>query len=51
MAAIARVLTRNFSTTALETETLKHIAMVCGAGLVVSVVLMSYGLDLSPGFF
>ena len=41
MAAIARVVTGNFSTTALETETLKHIAMVCGAG----------GLDLSPGFF
>jgi hypothetical protein len=51
MAAIARVLARNFSTTGLETETLKPIAMVCGAGLAVSVVLMSYGLDLSPGFF
>ena len=51
MAAIARVLARNFSTTAPETETLKYIAMLCGAGLLVSLVLMSYGLDLSPGFF
>jgi hypothetical protein len=51
MAAIARVLARNFSTTAPETEILKYIAMLCGAGLLVSLVLMSYGLDLSPGFF
>jgi hypothetical protein len=51
MAAIARVLARNFSTTALEVETLKQLAMLCGAGLLVSLVLMTYGLDLSPGFF
>jgi hypothetical protein len=51
MAALARVLVRNFPTKVLETETLKHIAMLCGAGLLVSLVLMSYGLDVSPGFF
>jgi hypothetical protein len=51
MAAIARVLARNFPTTAVEVETLKQLAMFCGAGLLVSLILMTYGLDLSPGFF
>jgi hypothetical protein len=35
-----------------ETEDLKIVAMFCGAaGLFVSLLLASYGLDLSPGFF
>jgi hypothetical protein len=51
MAAIARVLARKFSATDLEVEALKQIALFCGAGLLVSLILMSYGLDLSPGFF
>lgn len=51
MAALARVLARKFPSTDLEVETLKQIALFCGAGLLVTLVLMSYGLDLSPGFF
>jgi hypothetical protein len=51
MAAIARVLTRKFPKTALEVEILRQLAMLCGAGLLVLLILMSYGLDLSPGFF
>jgi hypothetical protein len=51
MAAIARALARKFPSTDLEVEALKQIALLCGAGLLVSLVLMSYGLDLSPGFF
>jgi hypothetical protein len=35
----------------LGTETLKVVAVFCGAGLFVSLLLASYGLDLSPGFF
>ena len=50
MAALARVLTR-VSGTRVETETLKTILMLCGVGLAVSLLLASYGLDLSPGFF
>jgi hypothetical protein len=50
-AAIAKALARRFPATTLEAETLKQLAMFCGAGLLVSLVLMSYGLDLSPGFF
>jgi hypothetical protein len=51
MATIARLLTHKFSATEFEIETLKQLAMVCGAGLLVSLFLMTNGLDLSPGFF
>jgi hypothetical protein len=51
MAAIARVFARKFLPADLEIEVLKQIALFSGAGLLVSLVLMSYGLDLSPGFF
>ena len=38
-----------------EIETLKVIAIFCGAGLLVSLLcvlfFLSYGLDLGPGFF
>ena len=51
MTAIARVLSRAFPATQGDIETLKTIAMFCGAGLVVSLLLATYGVDLSPGFF
>jgi hypothetical protein len=52
MAAIARALTRAFpATSSLEVETLTQLELLAGAGLLVSVALMTYGLDLSPGFF
>jgi hypothetical protein len=50
MAAIARALSR-VSGTNVDVETVKTIAMFCGVGLVVSLLLATYGLDLSPGFF
>ena len=50
MAAIARILSR-VSGTQVEIETLKIIAIFCGVGLFVSLLLASYGLDLSGGFF
>jgi hypothetical protein len=50
MAAIARALTR-ISGTQVEVESLKIIAMFCGTGLLISLLLATYGLDLSPGFF
>ncbi len=52
MAAIAKVLSHAFPDTRLsDVEVLKMIAMFCGVGLTVSLLLASYGLDLSPGFF
>ena len=35
----------------LDVETLKTLAVFCGAGLTASLLLASYGLDLSAGLF
>jgi hypothetical protein len=51
MAAIARVLARKFPTTRTDVEILKQLGLFCAAGLLVSLLMMTYGLDLSPGFF
>jgi hypothetical protein len=51
MTAIARVLSRRLPAGKADIEALKTIAMFCGVGLLVSLMLASYGLDLSPGFF
>jgi hypothetical protein len=48
--AIAHALSRAVQS-AGEFDTLKFIAIFCGVGLLVSLVCMTYGLDLSPGFF
>ena len=50
MAAIAKVLSRA-SGTYIDIETLKTLAIFSGAGLLVSLLFASYGLDLSSGFF
>jgi hypothetical protein len=34
-----------------DTDIVKTLVMFCGVGLFVSVLLASYGLDLSAGFF
>jgi hypothetical protein len=51
MAALARALARAFPATNVEVETLKMIALFCGVGLVVSLLLARIGLDISAGFF
>jgi hypothetical protein len=51
MAAIARALGRAFPSAQIDVETLKTLAMFCGVGLVVSLLLATWGLDMSPGFF
>lgn len=51
MTAIARVLSRTLPASQADVDTLKTIGMFCGVGLLVSLMLASYGLDLSPGFF
>jgi hypothetical protein len=38
------------SGTGFDIETLKIIIMFCGIGLTVSLMYLSYGVDLSPGF-
>jgi hypothetical protein len=52
MTALVQALSRLSTGTDIETgTTLKALALLCGAGLFVSVLFASYGLDLSPGFF
>lgn len=51
MAAIAPALSRVFPTTSIEADPLRNIAIFCGAGLLVSLCVASYGLDLSAGLF
>jgi hypothetical protein len=51
MAALTRILARAFPATPTEIDVLQQLALLCGAGLLVSLLLMTYGLDLSPGFF
>ena len=49
MAAVAKVLLRA-SGTQVDVETLKTIAMFCGAGLALALLLAANGLDISAGF-
>jgi hypothetical protein len=50
MTAIARVVS-SASGTPVDIETLRTVLLFCGAGLAVSLLAASLGLDLSPGFF
>ena len=50
MTAIAQALSRAFATTR-DVESLKQVAIFCGAGLLVSLLMLTWGFDLGPGFF
>jgi hypothetical protein len=50
MATLARMLSRA-SGFEIDVETLRPIVIFCGAGLLFALMLLSYGVDLSPGFF
>jgi hypothetical protein len=51
MAALAKVFYRVFPTTITFPEALKELLIFGAAGLFVSLLLASYGLDLSAGLF
>jgi hypothetical protein len=50
MTAIARALSHAI-TTINGNEILKQIVLLCAAGLLVSLLMLTYGVDLSPGLF
>ena len=50
MATLARALSRAFITIN-EVEVLKQLVLFAAAGLFVSLLLLTYGLDHDPGFF
>jgi hypothetical protein len=51
VAAIARAFSRAFPTNSVRAECLRQLVALGAAVLFVSLLLASYGLDLSPGFF
>jgi hypothetical protein len=51
MTALVQAFSRLSTSKNLEIEALKILAMICAAGLFVSLLYATYGLDLSPGFF
>jgi hypothetical protein len=52
MTALVKILTRAFpANSSLKAELLKQLALFCCAGLFVSILVMTYGVDLSFGFF
>jgi hypothetical protein len=50
LTAIAHAFSRALQS-AGEFDSLKVVALFCGVGLLASVICLSYGLDLSVGFF
>ena len=51
MTAIPRIYTRATPVILSDSEALKTVALLSGAGLFVFLLLASYGLDMSVGFF
>lgn len=51
MTTIARVLARAFPKAPFETEVIELLALFCGTGLLLSLLMMIYGLDLGAAFF
>ncbi|MHC1945375.1 hypothetical protein IF803_13410 [Bradyrhizobium sp. UFLA06-06] len=51
IAAIANAFVRVFPASSLQANVLKQTAMLCGAALLVWLLSVTYGLDLSAGFF
>jgi hypothetical protein len=50
-AAIASILVRLFPATSMRANILKQAALFCAAVLFVWLLSLTYGLDLSAGFF
>jgi hypothetical protein len=50
MAAIAKVLSR-IKVRDADVEALQVVAIFSGLGLLLSLMFLTYGIDLSPGFF
>ena len=50
MTAIGLALSRAI-VTLNDNEILKQLALLCAAGLFVSLLMLTYGIDLSPGLF
>jgi hypothetical protein len=50
MTALVQAFSRFSAATNIETEILKMLAIFCCAGLIVSLLCATFGLDVSAGF-
>jgi hypothetical protein len=50
-AAVAKAFVRAFPTSSLRANLLRQVMLLCGAVLFVWLLSLTYGLDLSAGFF
>jgi hypothetical protein len=51
MTSIVKTFSNTTPAISSDLDILRTVAVFCGAGLVVSLLFASYGLDLSQGFF
>lgn len=53
MTAIAKAFLRAFisTSTPLNSAIIKQLALFCAAALLIALLSLTYGLDLSPGLF
>lgn len=51
MTALVQAFSRRLSSVAAEHDTAKLLAILCGVGLLISLLLAIDGLDLSPDLF
>lgn len=51
MTALARAIARAFPARSIQLEIFQQLLLFALAGLFVSLLLATYGLDLSPGLF
>jgi hypothetical protein len=51
MAALTRARARALPKKSFKSEIIKQFAMFFAAGIFVAVLILTYGLDLSPGLF
>ena len=51
MTAIARVAFARHSSPSTTSRFVRQLVLFCAAGLFVALLMLTYGVDLSPGFF
>jgi ribose/xylose/arabinose/galactoside ABC-type transport system permease subunit len=51
MVAVARTFSRVFPAASFQLDIMRQLAMLCGAAAAVWLLIQTYGVDLSPGFF
>ena len=51
MTALVKAISHAILSTTGESDAFKQIVLFCAAGLLVSLLMLTYGIDLSPGLF